>query len=730
MLRRLGKYELLERIALGGMAEVYRARQEGPAGFEKELVVKRILPQHARDEQFIEMFLDEARLAVRLAHPNIVQIFELGYEDGSYFIAMEYIRGVSLGDLMDRAAVLGVKLPYHYVARIMASVCAGLDYAHAFTDVDGKAIGLVHRDVSPDNVLISYNGAVKMIDFGVAKAATNETKTNSGVVKGKFCYMSPEQIQGHPLDGRSDIFSVGILLYEACVGTRPFSESSGLGTVSAIMTQEPPLPRERAPDMPLELQAVILRALVKDREQRYPQCRQMQRELEHFIQTHAQYIGESDIGEFVRRVARGSADDVRWLNALHSEVSATPVGAVARPASAATRRPSRSRLDAVSGPTISPPTLREAGKLGGVGVASGHLAHLGAPTHGAPGFRRAETTTMARRRAVALVLFVLGVAVSTALFLAWRDSRHAALVAGTEAAAASFAQPGGFAVGDDAAAEDEVVAAEDPALQFPERIVITAPGTRVAAPGESLAGGDVGPEPGLEADAAAPSPEAPPLDAAATAVAALTDAAEATEADPDAGAAAAETDGGHAAQTDGASAASPAPAQPDVAKTTETSDAPAAEGGASPEPPAPTVSGTIRGQGTLAVNSNFSGAEVWINGRKRGVTPYREAVVEGSHDVEVRLAGDVRSKKVRVGYGTSHTADFTFRMGRLTLAGVPSGAVCKVDERVVGRWDFPDLMLAAGTHRVVCEDPALGVTFDAPFTVRSGARTTLEHPTP
>lgn len=718
MLRRLGKYELLERIALGGMAEVYRARQEGPAGFEKELVVKRILPQHARDEQFIEMFLDEARLAVRLAHPNIVQIIELGYEDGSYFIAMEYIRGISLGDLMDRAAVLGLRLPYHYVARILASVCAGLDYAHAFADGDGQSIGLVHRDVSPDNVLVSYNGAVKMIDFGVAKAATNETKTNSGVVKGKFCYMSPEQIQGQPLDGRSDIFSVGILLYEACVGTRPFSESSGLGTVSAIMTQEPPLPRERSPDMPLDLQAIILRALVKDRDQRYPQCRDMQRELEQFIQSHAQYIGESDIGEFVRRVARGTPDDVHWLNALHAEVSVTPVGTAARPISAVTRRPSGSRLDAVSNVSIAPPTLREAGKLGGVGVASGHLAHLGAASHGSPGFRRAESTPMARRRAIALVLFVLVVAAATALFFAWRDSRRMAVVEG-----ASAAESERGSVGDaDWVAPDEPAQApaEDPPQPvISDRIVITAPGTSGSVPSDSA-------EPQVEpaADAAAEGEGGEPAPLQATVVEPPLDPPDAETGSP--------------SPVDAPSAAVPGEAQPDAGEAPSTADGPdaavsdATDAAAALEVEAaapPTVpSGAIRGQGTLAVNSNVAGAEVWINGHKRGITPYREALVEGTHEVEVRVAGQRQVKKVKIGYGTAHSVDMNFRLGRLTITDVPSGAVCSVDGNPIGRWDLADILLAVGSHRVVCEDPALGVTHEQSFTVRSGARTTITHP--
>ncbi|MGM0576327.1 MAG: protein kinase domain-containing protein [Myxococcota bacterium] len=705
MPRRLGKYELLERIALGGMAEVYHARQAGPAGFEKDLVVKCILPRYAQDEQFIEMFLDEARVAARLSHPNIVQIIELGREGDTYFMAMEYIRGVSLGDLMDRASLLGVRLPYHYVARIIANVCAGLDYAHHFTDADGASLGLVHRDVSPDNVLISYNGAVKMIDFGVAKAEINRTKTNSGVVKGKFCYMSPEQIMGEPLDGRSDLFSVGILLYEAAVGTRPFGEATGLSTVSSIVHEEPPRPGDRAPDMPLALEAVTLRALSKDRGERYPRGRHMQRDLEQFIQGHAQYVGDSDLGELVRRVVRGRDEDVRWVEALHAEVSTTPVGPTSRPISQASRTLSRTDLQATRRKVeLTKPSIRHAGKLGGVGVASGHMPGVLTPAH-KPGFRRKTALrTMARRRRVTVLASILVLtAAATAGLLWWLDGQAPRYPGAMDSRPPPVAREAG--------PEREA----SPPEPEPVEVVLPALGTRG--------------EPPLERKPTGPAAEVPAVAGA--------DAVEQGGGDPDAE--------GSAGASPSAAAAATAATGEEAEEEADTSDEdaeaeageePAADAGPSPEggetdAAAPgeeeserRVPGTIRGQGTLVVRSNLEGAEVLLDGRRRGRTPFREAIIEGTHTVEVRAGEASRSEEVRVGYGTEHVVRASFSLGRVRFAGVPSDVVCRLGAREPGRWERGHVFLAPGVHELICRLPS-GEERVLEFRVRTGRTTTV-----
>ncbi len=326
-MRQLGRYLLERRIAVGGMAEVFLARRRGPADFEKEVVIKCILPFRAEDERLIEMFLNEARLAAQLTHPNIVQIYELGREEGIYFIAMEYIPGLSLAQVRDITAALGTPLPYHYAARIVANVCAGLQYAHSFRDAAGRDVGIVHRDVSPENTIVGRNGAVKTIDFGIAKAQTHRSQTDDGSLKGKWSYMSPEQISQQELDGRSDLFSLGIVLFELVTGRHPFLAEANLDALMAILHDEPKRPTALRPDMPAELERILLRALEKDRDERYQSGREMQRDLERFIQTHAQVVSEADLGELVSALGRGQDSDALFLGRLFRECLHEPGGA-------------------------------------------------------------------------------------------------------------------------------------------------------------------------------------------------------------------------------------------------------------------------------------------------------------------------------------------------------------------------------------------------------------------
>jgi serine/threonine protein kinase len=202
-----GKYLLLERINVGGMAEVFKAKAFGVEGFERLVAVKRILPSIAEDQEFITMFVDEAKIAVQLTHANIAQIFDLGRVGDSYFIAMEYVHGKDLRAIFDRARKRGETVPVPMACYVAMKICEGLDYAHNKKDAAGRDLHLVHRDVSPQNVLLSYDGEVKVIDFGIAKAAGKAGKTQAGILKGKFGYMSPEQVRGLPLDRRSDIFA-------------------------------------------------------------------------------------------------------------------------------------------------------------------------------------------------------------------------------------------------------------------------------------------------------------------------------------------------------------------------------------------------------------------------------------------------------------------------------------------------------------------------------------------
>ncbi|AKJ00448.1 serine/threonine protein kinase [Archangium gephyra] len=285
------------------MAEVYLAKAAGPRGFEKTLVLKRILPHLAEDPQFVEMFLGEATLAAQLEHPNVVQIFDFGEADGAYYLAMEYIDGPNLRTLSKHARAAGVALAPVCCARIIASACEGLAFAHDFADPKtGEPLGLIHRDISPDNILLSRQGAVKVVDFGIAKAINQTHKTQTGLIKGKIAYMSPEQIQARPFDRRVDVYALGIVLYELLTGQKPFDATTDVSMIQAIVS-EPLVPAvSRRPDLPRALGNILAKALSKEPEQRYPDCRAFQADLEHFIRASGESVGAYQLSRLVAQV--------------------------------------------------------------------------------------------------------------------------------------------------------------------------------------------------------------------------------------------------------------------------------------------------------------------------------------------------------------------------------------------------------------------------------------------
>lgn len=264
-----GKYQLGERIARGGMAEIYHAQVVGAGGFAREIVVKRILPDLVEDPEFREMFQDEAKLASYLDHPNIVQIFDFDHVDDSFFIAMEYVRGADFSKLIRTAGQRRERLPHSVVVFVLSEVLAGLRYAHDLTDEEGTPFGLVHRDISPANVLLSYSGAVKLADFGIAKAATSMVHTSAGILKGKYPYMSPEQAAGEHFDNRSDLFSVGIVLYQALVGRRPFRGKDTAELLDNVINGRYEPPRIAVPTLPDSLDRIVEKALRVDPDRRY-----------------------------------------------------------------------------------------------------------------------------------------------------------------------------------------------------------------------------------------------------------------------------------------------------------------------------------------------------------------------------------------------------------------------------------------------------------------------------
>ncbi len=299
----VGKYQLIRKLAAGGMAEVWLAKVAGPMGFEKEVVVKRILPNLAEDAGFLQMFFSEARLAARLNHPHVVQIFDFGEANGTYYLAMEYIDGLNLRALLRRVSVLKMALSPVLCARLIATACEGLAFAHELRASEtGKPLGLIHRDVSLDNILVSKQGSVKIVDFGIAKAADQSPRTMTGVIKGKVSYMAPEQLRNKPLDLRVDVYSLGIVFYELLTLHKPFDAHTEASMVEAILF-EPMVPaRKYRPDLPQEVSAILERALAKDREQRYPDCRAFHSDLEDYILSTGKKVGAPRIAQFVSKM--------------------------------------------------------------------------------------------------------------------------------------------------------------------------------------------------------------------------------------------------------------------------------------------------------------------------------------------------------------------------------------------------------------------------------------------
>lgn len=304
---RLGRYELVRKIATGGMAELFLARFSGPGGFEKRCAVKRILPQYASDAEFLRMFLNEARVAAMFDHPNIVQIFDHGTDEntGQHFIAMELVNGLDLRQLLRLAREQGLDVPPELAAYMMAQALDGLAYAHEFRDPAGVPLNVVHRDVSPQNILVSYDGSLKLVDFGIVKVNAQEGHTQTGLLKGKVAYMSPEQAAGEPIDGRADVFAIGVCLYELITGVKPFRGTTEIMTLKAILDQEPQPLTHFVPECPVGIEAAIDRALRKAPSQRFASARDFQIELLSVLRSCPVPLDRHVLAQFVRSVTEG-----------------------------------------------------------------------------------------------------------------------------------------------------------------------------------------------------------------------------------------------------------------------------------------------------------------------------------------------------------------------------------------------------------------------------------------
>ncbi len=394
--RAFGRYELLIEMGSGGMAILYLARVRGPQDFEKLLAIKKIHSHLARKAAFVRMFLDEARIAAKIHHPNVVTTFDLGQIEGSYFIAMEYVHGQNLTDLLKAAVRERDKLPWPLAVRLVADAAAGLHAAHELTTEDGRPLGVVHRDVSPQNILVSYDGHVKVTDFGIAFAAEKLEQTESGILKGKVAYMSPEQTRGDVVDRRSDIFALGIVLWEAVCLKRLFREPNEASALLRVREADVPPPRSQNSELPQALEDIVLKALALDPADRYDTAEELSEALERLLVSENQVVARKNVAKAVS----GLFHDRRRLKEEQIQTA---------------------KENAASSP------------VKGVGMAAGSTGSLELPTDA-----RGEMSHLRRRRSPWIWIATLAVVIAglvTALVL-WKPGRS-----GSEASAEHAAAP-------------------------------------------------------------------------------------------------------------------------------------------------------------------------------------------------------------------------------------------------------------------------------------------------
>jgi serine/threonine-protein kinase len=466
-----GKYELISRLAAGGMAEIFLARTKSIQGFEKYLVIKKILRNRTNDPEFVRMFLDEARVAATLDHPNIVQIYDVGHIESEYYIAMEYLRGHNLIEIVRAGAKLGYsKPPLEHVMSILSGVCAGLHYAHEKRDFQGRPLEIVHRDITPQNVVVTFDGAVKVVDFGIAKAATREVETLAGTLKGKIGYMSPEQCRGLAVDRRSDLFAVGIILYELTTGKRLYHERSDFETLKKIIEGPVPSPRDILPFYPAALNTIVTRCLQKSADDRYQTARDLHADLDAFSRDNQLVTGTVPLAQYMERI---------FADELAAQKNADAQGLV------------------FSSQMSSPTSSTSASYLG---EASRRSSQIEAPLVAA---RRQHVMTRVLQASVAVMLLVAG-----GLFVWWRTkpTQQPTLPAAVAPVVAAPAPP---AVAPPAV-PPTAPAAAPPAPLNPAVAAVAAPPPPVAAMAPPPVAVPAAPVPGMVAH---PHPVAKPGDA-------------------------------------------------------------------------------------------------------------------------------------------------------------------------------------------------------------------------
>ncbi len=309
----VGKYRILSELGRGGMSNVYLAVARGPGGVNKLIVLKAVLPELASEPGALSMFLDEARLAAQLNHPNVVQTYEVGTEGDRHVIVMEYLEGQSLAEIVRAAEKAGNKISTSMYLRIIISALEGLQYAHELAAYDGSPLNLVHRDVSPQNIFVTYRGAVKMLDFGIAKASSSSTHTATGVVKGKIAYMAPEQMVADNLDRRADLYSVGCIMWAAATGRKLWKDAPDVHIMRRVINGDVPTPQSVNSACDDELNRIVMKSLATDPDKRYETAASMQEDLEHYLERHGEQIKPKDIGAFVSQLFASTRAEIKAL---------------------------------------------------------------------------------------------------------------------------------------------------------------------------------------------------------------------------------------------------------------------------------------------------------------------------------------------------------------------------------------------------------------------------------
>jgi serine/threonine protein kinase len=312
----LGRYRVVDEIGVGGMASVHLARMDGPGGFQKWVAIKRIHPHLVEDEGFVHMFLDEARIAARISHPNVAQVFDLGKHEDTYWIAMEYLHGEPLREVMRRTEELGQPMPPEIACRVIADAAEGLHSAHELLGKNGEKLGLVHRDVTPHNLFVTYDGSTKVVDFGIAKFSSRMASTRAGTLKGKLAYMSPEQVAGEQVDRRTDVFALGVVLWELTTGQRLFRMDSDLDTLAKVQECNVPRPTSVVKGYPIDLEKIVLKTLAKNKNERYKTARELSRALQALLMKRGLFIASDEVAGYTQSIfsdrIRKREEHLRW----------------------------------------------------------------------------------------------------------------------------------------------------------------------------------------------------------------------------------------------------------------------------------------------------------------------------------------------------------------------------------------------------------------------------------